>query len=252
MEQLQKIKTWLENNNRDFFEGIGLLSQVCRNKTLIRNLSRSQSRYNFEKLINELKKEARVPAKIIPPPNTSAASVPDTFFKVSDKRTEDLNTAAPAPSAAVVVPMTLEETKAAVEKLEVSLARMHNKKGMLSNSLREFDASDNDGRKKVLDQIDGLNSDMNDIRVKLAYYQKHGTLPPIPAEQSFEIRENEIPDDPVDMKQMLLNERSNRAKLKKKIDNPDTDKNKLSELEARFASKEILISEIERRLNGSN
>jgi hypothetical protein len=255
MEQLQKIQTWLDNPNRDYFEGISLLNQATRNKTLIRNLSRKQNKYNADKLIYELKKEASIPTKIITT-NKQAASVPDVAL-TSDKMDEDseLKKAAPAPSAAFPIVkghMTIDETKEAVEKLEIALGKKHNKKGILSNSLRDFAPSDNIGRKKVLDEIDVLNNDMNEIRGKLAYYEKHGSLPPIVAPKSFDIKENDIPDDPVAIKQMLLNERSNRAKLKRKLDDPSTDKNKLDELKARFTSKDNLIAEIERRLNGSN
>lgn len=250
MEQLQKIQTWLDNSNRDYFEGISLLNQVTRNKTLIRNLSRRQNKYNSDKLIYELKKEARVPTIIITT-KKQAASVPDVAL-ASDKMDADSEpeNAAPAPSAAFSNLMMPDETKAAVEKLEIALGKMHNKKGILSNSLREFAPSDNIGRKKVLSEIDTLNNDMNDIRVKLAYYEKNGSLPPIPTDKSFDIKENEIPDDPVAIKQMLLNERSNRAKLKRKIDDPS--RKNIDELKARLTSKDNLIAELERRLNGSN
>ena len=138
------------------------------------------------------------------------------------------------------------------EQLEISYSKMFNKKGMLANSLRKFIETDNAGRKHVMEQIASLNSDINSIRTKLDHFKEHGQLPakqdPAPVHPSP--TETVIPDDPILMKNLLLNTRSTISKLKKKIAE-GADPDKLRELEVDLQKKTELASEIQRRQHGA-
>lgn len=50
------ISIFLETNSSDYYYGLSLVSQVCRNKTLLSNLRRKQSQVNHDKLLYELNK----------------------------------------------------------------------------------------------------------------------------------------------------------------------------------------------------
>lgn len=56
MEELEKIKAWLESENKDYNEGVQLLSLHTKNRVLINTLSRKENNWNREKLIYELSK----------------------------------------------------------------------------------------------------------------------------------------------------------------------------------------------------
>jgi hypothetical protein len=263
MEQLQeKIASWLENPERDYNEGIGLLSTVSKNKNLLRALSRSESKYNKEKLMHELSKFATADP---PPPLTTTTHTEATHPVVEPKpdtvpnATENKDATPPVavaggvpdpPAATGSTTTPSPETLQAVEQLEQARAAMHNKKGILSNSLIGFADNDNEGRKACLNEINSLNNAMQEIGTKLAYFEKNGELPPLEVKQPVEVKENEIPDDPIQMKQMLLNERTNLSKIRAKLKNPETKTELLPDLEAKLASKTKLVDEIQRRLNG--
>lgn len=71
-----KIKDYLQSKNRDYFEGIALLSSVCNKRVLISHLSRKQSVPNFNKLIYELTKSIHVINETTenPPKNTGESA----------------------------------------------------------------------------------------------------------------------------------------------------------------------------------
>ena len=68
IELKQQIQKWLKADP-DYISGLGLLIQVCKNKTLLRNLSRKQTPNNLKKIAWELKKsigESSLGVKKIP------------------------------------------------------------------------------------------------------------------------------------------------------------------------------------------
>jgi hypothetical protein len=225
------ISAWLQSPDKNYQQGLGLLAMRTKNRYLMRSLSLKASRENRGKLLHELKKLARptppprpAPQKLKPAPAAPAAAAP------------------PEGSSESAEPVAL-----AVEKLEVALTRMHNKKGMLSNELRQLPAKDNLARKALLERIDGLNTDMGAIQDKLDYFKKNGKLPPLAApEQTFKA----IPADPVEMKQTLLNLRSSRTKITKQMRATTPASPEMKKLENRLAEKQRMITEIERKLNG--
>ena len=235
---MKEIIAWLNDKNRDHFTGVALLNRVSRNRYLIRQLSLKKNLYTSQKLFSELRKIAQSVAgsttKIIPEIKSPTSQ---TSIKTTDRMTSaiDLNN------------MTDEQTTQAVEKLETALGKMYNKRGLLSNSLRQFDANDNASRQKVLQQIDGLNDDMNAIREKLNYHKKHGKLPPIIEDHPKTIYDD-IPVDPVAMKEMLLNERTNVSRYKKKLKAGDIGDVYRAKTEKRLQDSSAIINEIERRL----
>jgi hypothetical protein len=227
-----EIFLWLQSKEKNYKKGIALLEPVIKNKYLLKQLTRKESRLTRNKLIHELKKfagRAPIPEKSIqapaaPSPKKETRQVPST---------KEINQ---------------DEEAQAVEKLEIALGKMHNKKGILSNKLRSFDAGDNKSRKAVLKQIDGLTADMNSIRNKLDFYNKNGHLPPL--EETS--KDKEIPDDPLQMKQMLLNLRTSRTKINNQLNTPAAKSHaENSKLKNRLQEKIKLIEEIERRLNAS-
>lgn len=265
MEQLQdKIQAWLNSPEKDFFSGIDLLSKTTSNRMLIRNLSRKENNYSREKLIYELKKRLKHLPSITTPidkQETDPDKDVDTSSEMDNDQPpvgsaggdpgENKSEQLPAPSDSKPPANVNPEDAKSAERLEIVYSKMYNKKGMLSNSLRTFAEHDNEGRKQVMDQIRGLAADMKDIRAKLDHFKDHGNLPAKsdpPA--AFSRRETSIPDDPVHMKNSLLNLRSAISKLKKKIAN-GVPADKLPVFEALLKEKTELVNEIERRIHGA-
>jgi len=223
----EEIFTWLQSQEKDYKTGITYLEELTRNRYLLKQLARKESKNNFSKLIYELTKyttRETIKGKPLVEPEPPRESKP------------------PPPPVGTI------QDKKAVEKLEISLAKMHNKKGILSNTLRNFSAGDNKARRSVLNQIDGLNLDMNSIRTKLDYYNKNGTLPPL--EETPIKKKNMIPEEPVKMMEKLLSLRTSRTKIKKQIA-ASTDQERKKILTTRLNEKINLINQIEKNLNGN-
>lgn len=59
---MERIIFWLESKDSDYFEGLRLYESLpTHNKNLVRNLKRTESAFNRQKLIYELKKVVNVP-----------------------------------------------------------------------------------------------------------------------------------------------------------------------------------------------
>lgn len=59
---MERISFWLEFKDSDYFEGLRLYESLpTHNKNLVRNLKRTESAFNRQKLIYELKKVVNVP-----------------------------------------------------------------------------------------------------------------------------------------------------------------------------------------------
>jgi len=226
-----KISLWLGAEEKNYKAGIDLFSSVTRNRFLLRQLSKRETTRNLAKLTYELNKYL-----------SRALPIKETQVKEKPSPKKEIKQADPPP-----LPTNAQDKKA-VEKLEIALGKMHNKKGILSNQLRNFSAGDNKARKAVLTQIDGLNEDMNNIRTKLDYYNKNGRLPPL--EETPTPKEKTIPEDPLQMKQMLLNLRTSRTKINNQL-NTETKPAEITKLKTRLHEKLKLIEEIERRLNAN-
>jgi hypothetical protein len=249
---MKEINAWLQGEDHDYKTGLQLLKKVERNKYLLRSLSLKENNYTRAKILHQLTKYS----KLSPEPATiESVALKKTGYKPEKKlkqikivEEEEIDKIVPEPEIDLNN-MTPAQTAAAVEKLEIALGKMHNKRGILSNSLRSFNAKDNEGRKKILEQIDSLNENMSQIRAKLDYHNKHGKLPPVPAKKPEKNIFDDIPDDPVGMNKMLLNERSNLSKYKKKLKGNLTDKLRESN-EKKLADSTAIVAEIERRLHG--
>src|SRR3954463_8681575 len=136
-----EIKAWLKSDAKDYDSGIALMNKVCKNKYLLRSLRSKKNLYTQQKIVHELKKYITYDhedghAQQTPPDMPIHR---DTI--AHDESAFDLNN------------MTQDQTKIAVEKLEIALSKMYNKRGMLSNSLRNFDVKDDAARARVLRQI---------------------------------------------------------------------------------------------------
>ncbi|WP_126244139.1 P1/P2 acidic ribosomal protein [Chitinophaga rhizosphaerae] len=197
---------------------------------------------------------------VAPGGNETLASVPGNPLGTAlGAAPGEHNFAAAPPSIEFLVPApridTSEEANesddtVAVEQLEITLARMHNKKGLLSNSLRECSPHDNAGRRSILQQIDDLGSAMAEIRGKLLHFRQHGRLPPISART--ELPEKPIPDDPFQLSRMLHNERSSRSKIKSRLHLLPANDPLRFELESRLRIVSDRIKTIEQRIHGSS
>jgi hypothetical protein len=236
----EAITTWLNSPDKNYQQGLDLLGGHHRNRYLLRSLRLRENKTNRAKMEYELRKVAKhLPIK---PAQKEAKPMEAPVLQTMQT---------PTPEAAEIDlnNMTEEQTAIAVERLEVALGKMHNKKGILSNSLRNCDVNDNEGRKKILDQIEGLNTDMNEIRAKLGYHNKHGKLPPVAGKVEKHIKP--IPDDPVAMKDTILNLRSSISKIKKQLKNIPVKDKEYEKLHTRYEEKMNVIKEIESRLHGA-
>ncbi len=275
MEQLRdKITGWLQHPN-DFFEGIGLLSQLITNRMLIRNLSKKESKYSREKLGYELRKQLRHLPSITTttqidqtdpgqtvhttaegdqeePPVDPAGGEKIEGKEVNQPETEiGEGIQLPSPDGNNLPPADPNLSKTA-DELQITLGKMYNKKGILINSLRSIPEADNDGRKAIIDQITSIREAMKGMEDSLRHFKEKGTLPPpepVKEIHSLPVGPN-IPDDPYLMQRMLLNTRSTISKLKKKI-KEGADPATLADLEKELAEKTWIANEILRRQNGT-
>jgi len=225
-----EITSWLKDPGKDYKKGVELFTPLTRNKYLLKQLARQENKRNLAKLVYELTKlKNRYPDTPKKETPTPLAPTP-----LEDITPDPIKTGSP------------QEDKIS-EKLEITLARLHNKKGILSNSLRDFKPTDNAGRKAVLKKIEDITQEMDIIRTGLNYYHTHGTMPPL--EDAPEKNKISIPADPLQMKDMLLNLRSSRTKIKTQIAQ-EKDEARITKLTNRLEEKINLINEIETRLNG--
>src|SRR4051812_32323594 len=131
---MQDIINWLNTAHPDYTTGLTLLKRVTKNRYLLRSLSIKDNLYTRTKIRNELtgyinRLQPPQQAAGSPPPAPKRQQVPTTA-KAAEKPAIDLNA------------MTDQQTKAAVEKLKMTVSKWHMKNGMLSNSLRNFLVND--------------------------------------------------------------------------------------------------------------
>lgn len=272
MKQLpEDVKKWIDDPNRNFWDGMSILSELTSNKTLIRNLSRKENKYNKEKLFNEIKKlRKNLPAPITTPPlinddepggqkGSSQSQQPALNDDANDDPPADHhggNVTHTAPLTTHTLPPVTDtapnpnaDDAKAVEELQITYSKMYNLKGILSNEMRDLAEDDNDGRKERMARIQDINQSMTDIDEKIKHFKQHGSLPVIPPLSPDPPGEYDIPADPFLASRKMTNERSNISKLRKQIAKGDPNPEVIKELEEKLRLKMDLVDRIKKQLH---
>ncbi|ALU25266.1 hypothetical protein [Myroides odoratimimus] len=169
---MERIIFWLESKNSNYFEGLSLYESIpTHNKNLVRNLKRTESAFNRQKLIYELRKvvNATPPKKTITVTLTSpveevmiSPSPVLTSLKNQEKKTAPLFHQLPVQ----VRPILLEANNLFKENC------------LLKTELNELSAEQEAEALSIQIQID-RNEKANTLAwSKIDYYLEHKCLPP--------------------------------------------------------------------------
>lgn len=246
----KEIESWLSSKKKNYQEGLSLLEKYGKNKILLNNLKRKENDFHRGKLIYELKKiNASAPISL-----KKKAEKKKIFSKPSakadgNKAEVKIKTAKQEEEKFITIPG--EEPKEIVD-WRIEIGHLYNQRGRLSNSLRNFAKTDNEGRKKVLQQIDLLTEHINALYEQINYFQKNGK--PMPEEKAKEISDKgkakELPSDPVELMKLRNNLRSNLSKTKTKMAVYPVKHEKRVRYESKIASLEKQILEVENKIQG--
>jgi hypothetical protein len=239
MTTIEKIKEWLESEDKNYQEGLALASQVINNRMLLGHLHKKENAHNRDKLNYELSKI--VDAEYKPLPEVLPATVPsveETVEIVGEVEFTDVNQDT---SEREKFMKTLPE---AVQLLYSNKRSAYNKRNQISQAMQdltvdgqEFDQDHLEGLKK---EADGYDEEIKAIDSQLDYYHQNGVLPikqvagepvTITADQK-KVRLEEL-------KKLIENKQTAVSKMKSKVaKSPDnlTYGTDLAKLEAELAS----------------
>jgi len=243
---MEEIKSYLEQEEKSYQDGITLLSKYCANRMLVNTLSKKESTAHWMKLEHELNKvvenapAAKFPvvATITPPAAPAAPANPDE----------------PGAGANVVVNLqprpnaVLPGTNAEYDSLITDRGRLFNERCTLSNSLA--DAATDEERLEIANKIEAIEANRKTMLDKIIHFEQHGSFPAAaPAKADPEQTEM----DKADLIKTRNNLRSQLSKAKKAaLAKPDdvAKQEKLAKLEVELNSVELqlkLITETENR-----
>lgn len=169
---MERIIFWLESKDSDYFEGLRLYESLpTHNKNLVRNLKRTESAFNRQKLIYELKKVVNVPIQKKELPTSTTSPVVEitispspvlTSVQIQEKKTVPLFHQLPAQ----VRPILLEANNLFKENC------------LLKTELNELQA-DQEAEALSIQVLIDRNEKANTLAwSKIDYYLEHKCLPP--------------------------------------------------------------------------
>jgi hypothetical protein len=232
---MQEIKTWLENPERKYREGIELYHKYGRNKLLLSNFQKKETKYHWEKLTYELGKIS----DYVPPKKEISTVSPSKQKEINEFVKKVL-----APVHAPSVPLKGDEGDTTLSNLEKNAASLFNQRAVLSNKLTDPKLSDA-GRKQVVDELDDVETRYYAMMQKVIDYKATGVV-------TEEVKKSKRPDkyilptDDIEKLKALSNARSRRVKAKNKKNKcaPGTPKYN------KFASEELKEEKFIKQLEG--
>jgi hypothetical protein len=214
MEQELKlhIQKWLKKDP-DYISGLGLLIQVCKNKTLLRNLSRRETPINLKKIAWELKKSIGA-TKLYSPNKNKLQKVSVGSFSAGKK--------------------LKEKTTTYPEIIETIISRngkLNNNRDILHRELKtipETNTEDNKTkRKEILEKIKTISNQLDHLyKLKDRFFKEEI----IPTEDELKFPQVEMIKKKEEMKVNPIDQMSEADLLKKRTNlrsNLTKKKNKL-------------------------
>ena len=221
---MNKIKQWLESEEKDFEEGIALLRKYSRNRALVNNLSRKQNAANLAKLEYEIGK------------------LEVTEEEPGDETIQNVSDAAPAQVIANESGSTLDEEPGApvdpLAELTAEMQKLFTERCQLSNSLADC-VSDGE-RRRAASEILAKQEAYNQLAIKKSFFEEHGKFP----ETAPAANPGEATQDKAELIGLRDNLRSQRSKARAALaKSPDdvTKQEKLAKIEIELQSVEAKI-----------
>jgi hypothetical protein len=201
---MEKIKNWLQSPQKDFPAGVQLLSEVSKNKHLVKMIAKKidQQRYQ-NKLIYELERLSKTSVAPIqkkpikkerpaPKPLVAETKLSDELAKLPERF---------SPAQYKLLPQE-------IKILEATFKDTFKKRAFLRNRL-ELLPSDDD-RKEAAKTILQMTELITGILADINYFKEHGILP------SSTSSSDELSDDQLVLKEQLRLCRSRISKAQKK------------------------------------
>lgn len=235
----QEVKKWLENPERNYSVGVELYRRYGKNKLLLSNFQKKETKRNQEKIAYELGKisdfmpsEVRISAEKQNEINSFVKNV------LSSEPVKESN---PVPEIDKDEPTTFPDPISVLENLAASL---FNQRAKISNQLGSRNLNDA-GRKQVLEELDAVESKYYATQQKIHDFKKTGQINDDPVSKSKRPDKFIIPANEADRVRALSNARSRRIKAKKKKDQHAPGTPKYNKFAAEEQKEEKFIKQLE-------
>ena len=206
---MNALKQWLESEKKDYDEGLKLLSQYSKNRSLIANLNRRENAQNRKKLEYELCKIELPAEEETTIPDSSPNPPQDEETPATPKQiTVEINT-----DSTPVLP--IQQALSPLDELVAEMQRLYTSKCQLSNCLADLESDE--ARAEVAAQVQAHQDAYNALAVKKSYFEEHGKFPEEPVEMTAGVTA-ENTNDRAELIILLGNLRSQRSKAKKAVE----------------------------------
>ena len=155
------IKQYLSQENPDYATGVALYQSFGANNNLKRLFSRAETPYSRDKLLYELSKLSDII-------KDSLIVVNDNDEKVIPHEKELLNGTNPLEEEPLKNKEIAEdEVPAEIATKIERIAHLGNQRGILSNTLRNYAESDDEGRKQTMEAIEAYTQEIAGLRIDI-------------------------------------------------------------------------------------
>ena len=256
---LQKqITSWLKSG-QDYHSGLSLLIQVCKNRSLVRNLSRNNTPKNVAKIAAELRKAAGMSSFVKP-------------IQSDKKKEEPGSNQIPSSKAGKAFKEVFKTYPPIIQKLIKRIGDLYSKREILHFDLKkvpELNTPDNvEKRRLIMEQLILISDELEHLNKYKKQFLENKT---IPAEEDLEF----LPKRPAakskprlqigrmseaQLLRKLSNLRTSLTKKRNKLlyqhvskqpeENPMPEGMKRDQLEEQIREDEKLIKKIQKRLDG--
>jgi hypothetical protein len=160
----KEIKNWLEAENKDFYLGLSLLQQVCRNKVLVMNLGKKQTPKNLDKINYELSMYLKV---LYQPVLQEVIEEPKQTELIKSKPIEETE-------------FDVKALPDQVQKLFTQKRGLYLERNKLSQEVQDESKGQTVVSKSVQEKVKSIleiDELIKAVDSKVEYYWKHGALP---------------------------------------------------------------------------
>jgi hypothetical protein len=160
----KEIKNWLEAEHKDFYLGLSLLQQVCRNKVLVMNLGKKQTPKNLDKINYELSIYLKV---LYQPVLLDVIEEPKPTEPIQSKPIEETE-------------FDVKELPDQVQKLFTQKRGLYLERNKLSQQVQDESKGETVVSKPVQEKVKSIleiDELIKAVDSKVEYYWKHGALP---------------------------------------------------------------------------
>lgn len=198
------IKQYLSQENPDYATGVALYQSFGNNTNLKRIFSRAETPYSREKMLYELAKLADIVKNdLVVTNNEVAATLENDLVKTDEVGTN-------AKELVKTKETSNDEVPAEIANKIERIAHLGNQRGILSNNLRNYAESDNEGRKQTMEAIEAYTQEIAGLRIDIDNWKNKKPIVGKP------VQELVIPNSDFDRLKLKqsLSQRISKAKAK--------------------------------------